>query len=405
MFTSSDTATTTSDDTSTASSDVPKRDILEKNLEKNKVQIFEESQKTSVGFEQIKKDELKAKTKTMPRVLPPDVVKHFEENSNAFVNFAKQKENETLAKIGDSVIDVKLWDRALLLEEYPNGRMPVEIEAKKDESVVSIPKKPWKPAGDILPTRVVTDMPKIPQSAQKEFVAIEIPKKNEPEQIRLPRYIPKKPVSTMSLPGDNDTAKSATATKETEIQKMPVFDKPIEIKKIEPTDKTNGMIAEIPKKPVSAIIPSLPSQNTGTTPIAKIIAENSEITAQKPQLTEKELKDLPFLSNQPEMGDALKTKIIEGQLRGVFENAPDGVKQQMEKLPAKEILSPESSSYDQNDVWKTRLREYIIRLKWQGKTVFGNAESTDPKEGETVLGYIKRIYPAIVRAEVNNETP
>jgi hypothetical protein len=90
-------------------------------------------------------------------------------------------------------------------------------------------------------------------------------------------------------------------------------------------------------------------------------------------------------------------------MKSVFENAPDGVKTLMEKMPAKSIFLPNSFSDEQNNVWKNRLRDYIVKIRWESKAVLGNTSVTDPKEDETVLDYIRRIYPSVVRAEINEE--
>ena len=310
------------------------------------------------------------------KTLPQDVRDHFEANSSAFVAFAQKKDTGLKSEMRESK-EMDAWDKALLLGQYPGGNIPMDIHTPSSFGV-SVPKRPPSPTeGNILPNQVFAEMR---GGLKKESDKTEpVNKQTTPidisvEKITLPRFIPRKPQDTTAIKtdGTQNTSIPNTDTR---------------------TNRFNGFLSgniTIPKKPISltATEISQPQNNT----LAK---------------TEHMEKNIPTsIMPEPGMGEMLQKKIIEGQLRGIFENAPEGIRENLEKMPARDILSVMDTAGDtqrSDDVWKRRLRDYIIKLKWQGKTAFKNAADTDPKENETAAAFIQRIYPSIIKVEMREE--
>lgn len=359
----------------------PKPAELLQYLEKNKVLIVDETPKTTVdsnfirttteSIEQQTNDQIKK------RGLPDNVREHFEENSRAFIDFAQKTEKNANKKINEEQ-ETNLWDNAIFFQEYPNGRKPLEIKNELSSLPFAIPKKQNSEGSSLFPTRIGTD-------TQKE-------KEQQTEKI-----VPFHPIITV-LKNSEDMSKDA---------------------------KNHEYSFSIPKKSETTSGAILPTQiatdvveKNSSPKEAKNVVNNSVnfFVPTKPKETIREQIHLPRYEAKKnvtpqnidtqkhpegaEMSDDLKTKIIEGQLKNIFENAPEGTRATLEGMPAKMVFSTNTSAVDENEVWKIQLRDYVIKLKWQGKTVLDDTNTTNPKDNETVLDYIKRIYPAIVRAEV-----
>lgn len=112
----------------------------------------------------------------------------------------------------------------------------------------------------------------------------------------------------------------------------------------------------------------------------------------------------PTIVPTPNMSETLVEKIIEGQMRGVFENAPPLLQKKLEKTIVREIFSAtdekDSKENIENEVWKKRLREYLTKLQGQAQSVFPDTTIANPIEGELVLDYVKRIYPILLKAQI-----
>jgi hypothetical protein len=311
------------------------------------------------------------------KTLPPEAKGHFEASSSAFVAFA-QKKDVGISQKTETKEEADLWDRALLFGEYPGGKTPLEILTPS-----GIPQRPSLPAQEnIFPNQILTEAPKTPKEKEKtdeKGAPINI----RPESIVLPRFIPKKPQSApVQTAGDAKPEAKITLPRFSpqKPQGAPIQIGSVNISPAPLTAQVNGVV--IPKKPVPSVQPT----------IAQLTPSSSERPAAAPQ--------------GQEMGELLQKKIIDGQLRSVFENAPADVRQSLEKMLARDILSEKDILADDqnpNNVWKKRLLEYIIKLKWQGKTVFKNAVDTDPREGETALAFIQRIYPSIIKVGMKEE--
>jgi len=270
--------------------------------------------------------------------LPPDIRDHFEANSSAFLEFAQKKDANVTKKIEDSNTE-DVWDRALLFGEYPEGKIPVVIDTKAGKATVTIPKKPTaENLSNVLPNQFLSDTKKdagIP-SERKENRPVS-PISIRVEKITLPRFVPKKPENTVQTTNN----------------------------------EKNGPVKNI-------TIPTKP-----------------------PKVQEKESLTIKMDTGQG-IGESLQKKIIEGQMRSVFENAPIRIKESLEKMTVQDILSlKETTEGDQGSdyFWKRRLRDYIQKIKAQGKTIFKNPLDIEPKEGETVIAFVERVYPVIMKNE------
>ncbi|MCX6738674.1 MAG: hypothetical protein NT098_01315 [Candidatus Parcubacteria bacterium] len=175
----------------------------------------------------------------------------------------------------------------------------------------------------------------------------------------------------------------------------------------------------IPKKPITMEIESIfPNQVLTEGSIESIKSTDAPIeihpkTIVLPRFIPKKQTPSPETSIQKQttpvsqnstMEETFQKKIIEGQMRGIFENAPTGTRETMEKLLATDVLSEEENSGDTqnaNNIWKRRLREYITKIKRQRKIATKNlSEEIKPIENETISSFIQRIYPPIGKNEV-----
>ena len=328
------------------------------------------------------------------RQLPDEIKQHFENNSASFISFARQKESSSV--LGDAEKQA-LWDRALLSEEFLDGRIPLEIGDESKKGVSFVPKKPEQTLGGVFPTRVVSETLK---GVDDAGMIVSRPPKNiktvEKTGSAWPEYVPKKPGDVVNK---EKYAVMNSAVEKSESAQSPVFEKPIHIET--PNEKEREPGLGIPKKPKTQNEPLVVSKNNTPEKI------DAFIVAQKKALTLDDIKketipeaEAIHILKKTEIGDSFEEKIIDVQMRTIFENAPGGVRSQMEKMLAKELLTEKDQNEDLNNIWKKRLRDYILKLKEQGKGVFEEVGATEPKEGETVLDYIRRIYLSIVRAEV-----
>jgi hypothetical protein len=401
-------------------------------------------------------------TNTPPnkKSLPPDVQKHFEANSSAFVAFAQKKDTGISKKIEEPK-EMDVWDKAILLGEFPGGNVPVEIRAPSDKKEPVVPRKPLLPIlGRTLPNQFFPEKQKEPIKAagEKEKDAKPVAPINiGSELFTLPRFIPRKPaekhaVMTSEIKQPVVPDKKTVTVTETEKDTKPVAPinispeiftlprfiprKPAgvpvatagEIKPMTAPDQKSAdeiknlsfpdakKISEAPVKNAidisfGGLMTSLSSQ-IGSMTVPKKPTENNQLvksqininTMQTP--TNNQTNGTVSTAPESEMGEQLQKKIIEGQLKSIFEDAPAGVREELEKTLASDILSIKNIEGDvqnQNDVWKKRLLDYIIKLKWQGKTAFKKTEDTDPKEGETIASFIQRIYPSVIKVEMKEE--
>ncbi len=176
----------------------------------------------------------------------------------------------------------------------------------------------------------------------------------------------------------------------------------------------------IPKKPATVAENVFPNQILANEEIEPIKSMGAPIEIHPktivlprfiPQKTQtfSEKSDQPTtiaVSTRNNIEETFQKKIIEGQMRGVFENAPAGTRETMEKLPATDILSEkeEDAGQNSNDIWKRRLRDYLSKVKRQRKMTMKNpSEEIEPKENETISEFIQRIYPTIGKNETKKE--
>ncbi len=174
----------------------------------------------------------------------------------------------------------------------------------------------------------------------------------------------------------------------------------------------------IPKKPMTTEIESVfPNQVLTEGSIESIKSTDTPIaihpkTIVLPRFIPKKQTPSPEISIQKQttpfsqnntMEETFQKKIIEGQMRGIFENAPIETREMMEKMLATDILSEENKSGtpNTNEIWKRRLREYVTKIKRQRKIATKNlSEEIEPTENETIASFIQRIYPPIGKNEV-----
>jgi hypothetical protein len=374
-----------------------------------------------------------APTGTPPLVkksLPPNVRDHFEANSSAFVAFAQGKDTKISQKIEESK-EMDVWDRALLLGEYPGGKIPVEIRTPSDIKEPVIPKKPLLPMlGRTLPNQFFPETPKetVKTEAEKEKDAKHAaPISISPETMALPHFIPRKPASAAG----NEIKPTAGADKKTTDEKIPemtvlphfVPRKPAGAAITIPAGETKnspssgeeksrdanakkpvdisfgGLMTSLSPKITDLVIPKKPSQNDKIT--------NFQTNINMTQPTAGNQTNIPSSATpEPGLGEQLQKKIIEGQMKSIFEDAPAGTRETLEKTLARDILSAKNIAGENQkpeNVWEGRLRDYIIKLKWQGKTALEKTEDTDPKEDETVAAFIQRIYPSVIKVEMKEE--
>ena len=94
-------------------------------------------------------------------------------------------------------------------------------------------------------------------------------------------------------------------------------------------------------------------------------------------------------------------------MRKVFENAPPLLQKKLEKTVVQDILfdfnEKTTEGSIENEVWKKRLREYLVKLSQQTMPTFSDANTMNPTEGELVLDYVKRVYPVLQKAQIINQ--
>lgn len=293
------------------------------------------------------------------RRLPDEVKAIFEKNSKNFSVLAggdeksgEQKAEKTPAQT--TILDE--WDRALLFGEYPpEQKSPKRLSFEghlSPSGSLSVPKKDaFTEVGTVLPTRVM----------DKEIVSPTLHKETP--------VLHAKPLSKVSI----------------------VPQKPKSFSGNSPLGNTNGGKSpltplHIPTKPKTSLVSSSPEKNE---------------VSQTPKITDNK-KDVDSTTPPPTMSETLVGKIIEGQMRGVFENAPPLLQKNFEKTLVYEILTLEGQKNTgesiENEVWKKRLREYLLNLQGRAVSAFPDPSMAQPTENELVLDYVKRVYPVLLRS-------
>ncbi len=280
------------------------------------------------------------------RKLPDEIKDILEMTSRDFAAYAKNGKT-TPPSLGKTVKqEMDEWDRAILLGEYSQ----TQIAQQKIQKLFSvsasspIPKKTDAyHTSAVFPSRVMEDRTHSPVSAQ-------------PKPAEKPTTV--KPVAAIPV---------------IKIPTIPQKPKNPETDPVTVPASTNS-------------VPSLPSLKVPAKP-------------KTPNPTEK-ASALPI----PNMSGKLVEKIIEGQMRNVFENAPPLIQKSFEKMAVRDILQAAAPGGNiENDVWRKRVREYIEKLRVQARSAFPGANTTDPREGELFLDYIGRIYPIILKTELIQE--
>lgn len=296
------------------------------------------------------------------RKLPDEIKAIFETTSKDFSDYAKNnggKNDMSPEKAGD----MDEWDRAILLGEYPLAAQerpkPARVSfVSLSSPSIAVPKKSDSRAiGAEFPSRVM----------DKEVAP----------PVRIP-MIPQKPKNVQKI-ARNESVKKDEATPRA--LKIPIKPKQ-DANSIRPADSLSSVSPS--EKVVSASVPT-----------EKPISASQ--TTERP------------VAPSPNMSETLVGKIIEGQMRGVFENAPPLLQKELEKTAISEILTAideNTSAHNiENEVWKKRLREYLTKLHEQAVSVFSDisgevgAPPAHPLEGEQVLDYVKRVYPVILKAQ------
>jgi hypothetical protein len=296
----------------------------------------------------------------LKRRLPDEIKQIFESNSKDFAEYVKNNkkgdEKKSAALLEKTEEKLDKWDRALLLGEYP-------LERQKPKRIAFVPSSSFVPkktgAGPIsatFPSRIMDTEIASPVHRKESRVPFHPRVNTVPLTASLP-VIPKKPAGV-----PKNTAGVPIAEKKPGV--------------VPPT--------VIPVKPKQTVVAAIPVPTAPARPLG-----------------------LPKLEKPPvppaNMSETLVEKIIEGQMRGVFENAPPLLQKELEKVSVREILAPtkeNSAGSIENEVWKKRLREYLTKLQGQALSVFSDASAASPTEGEFVLDYVKRIYPILLKAQV-----
>lgn len=329
-----------------------------------------EPTKNDRGFQDDKKKFVAPppQNKTAPppkRQLPDEIRAIFESNSKDFVTYAKKEEKKPSSLNEGRILDI--WDKALLLEEDPSPKKPAPFVPKKTNSQF---------VGQMLPSRVM-DAEVPPPVVQEKNIPL---KRAEPlNPSPQPKVgVPAKPIPPATIiPQKPKTAPSTPAV--------------IKIETVPPAP----MSLKIPTKPQTIVpakppaIPAKPKEEQ----MAPSLPQTASTDAQKEKL---------FVPPATNMSETLVEKIIEGQMRGVFENAPPLLQKELEKVTVREILTlPEQTTSKnlENEVWKKRLREYLTKLQEQALSVFPDTVA-NPGEEELVLDYVKRVYPLLLKAQV-----
>jgi hypothetical protein len=310
------------------------------------------------------------------RKLPDEIKAIFETNSSNFVAYAKNGVQEK-TKIMDE------WDKALLLGEYPAAAL--ERQKPKRVSFISplslVPQKSsLQESGTTFPSRVMDDgvaSPVPPRTVTTPVIQI--------KPVSAVPNIPKKPQNILG-----GTAKEVVPKKEGVL----IFTSAIPTKPKQPPADTT-----LPANDFSpSIIPKAPLPSSGSPVLAVPLSPKVEVSRGNIAPANSSIPP------PPNMSETLVEKIIEGQMRGVFENAPPLLQKELEKTAVREIMSAADEKGGggniENEVWKKRLREYLTKLHEQAVSVFSDIGVVNPTEGELVLDYVKRVYPILLKAQV-----
>lgn len=314
-----------------------------------------------------------APTPTQERKKLPDEIKQiFETNSSNFASYAKnnggKKDMLPLEKTASALDE---WDRALLLGEYPTAApkrpQPKRVSFESAAPPVLVPKKiDAEMSGTPFPSRIMDEGVASPVPHIKISGVTSTPIK----PVSVAQIIPQKPKNALGEALEKLTNKKTAAFSALVI---PIKPKQSSANTGRPMD---SLELSIPKKSVA-------------TPLPETMPQTTDDTHKVPP---------------PNMSETLVEKIIEGQMRGVFENAPPLLQKELEKTTVREILSaPDERATKnniENEVWKKRLREYLLGLQAQAGSVFSDTNGVGPIEGELVLDYVKRIYPTLLKARV-----
>lgn len=314
------------------------------------------------------------------RKLPDEIKAIFETNSSNFVAYAKNGVQEK-TKVMDE------WDKALLLGEYP----PAVLERQKPKRV-----------SFVLPPSLVPQKSSLQESGtafssrvMDEEVASPVPPQINPQTVTTPRIqikpvsaapsIPKKPQNILG-----DTVKEVVPKKEG----ASLFTSAIPIKPKQPPASTTLPTNDFPPP----VIPKAPLPSSGSPVLTVPLSPKIEVSRGSVAPANSSVPP------PPNMSETLVEKIIEGQMRGVFENAPPLLQKELEKTTVREIMSAAGEKGGggniENEVWKKRLREYLTKLHEQAVSVFPDISVANPTEGELVLDYVKRVYPILLKAQV-----
>ncbi|MCX6735698.1 MAG: hypothetical protein NTZ13_01285 [Candidatus Parcubacteria bacterium] len=287
-----------------------------------------------------------------------DIIK-VEENSlaphrgNFLPSMLLDKQNEAIRREGDFPLGKKTLPSHVRDHFEANSSAFVEFAQKKDTNVS---KK--------------IEVPQEMDEWDKALLLGEYPGGNIPKEIKISEKntvtIPKKPMTT-----EIESVFPNQVLTEEHTEPIKSFDTPIEI-------------------------------HTKTIVLPRFISKKETFSPQT--LIQKQTT---VVSSANTMEETFQKKIIEGQMRSIFENAPAGTRETMEKLLATDIISEEGDKGgipNTNDIWKRRLRDYITKIKKQRKIATKNlSEEIEPEKDETISSFIQRIYPTIRKNEAKKE--
>lgn len=298
------------------------------------------------------------------RKLPDEIKKIFETNSTNFAAYAKNGKQETILSLNKTLDE---WDRALLLEEY----RPALPERQKPKRLSFIPTPAF-----------------VPKKNDLQEIGAAFPSRVMDEEVASPVLRTEPPITAPVLIKPISTATPAIPQKPQNVLKNTLGEK--------------NTVPNIPLKPKQSPI----STTRSTNPLPLSILNKDILIPLRPVVPQKTVSQGPERPSAPppNMSETLVEKIIEGQMRGVFDNAPPLLQKELEKAIVKEIIAPtnEKAPRDniENEVWKKRLREYLTKLHEQAVSVFPDTNMANPTEGEFVLDYVKRVYPILLKAQV-----
>lgn len=276
---------------------------------------------------------------TPRRKLPDEIKDIFEANSKNFADYAKNGKKDSIAP------DVKTETSKQVMDEWDRALFlgeysPMQISHRKIEKLLSL--------------SVSSPIPKKADA----FVA----------PAAFPGRVIETPVITTHKNAPKPVIKLAA-------------------------EKPGESAAPLPK---AGAIPQKP-KSSDPTPTAGVSSTTALQIPKKPMVQSPKVSSEP----SPNISDKLVEKIIEGQMRSVFENAPPLIQKSFEKMTIKEIETGSAPAGNiENDVWKKRVREYVKKLRVQAHSAFPGSSTMDPLEDELFLNYIGRIYPSILKAEL-----